>query len=100
MGFYLQVKCNSCGYKTPGIDEEHTHISPLGLKELVPCVCNDCHELFQRESIYKENEEPKTINKCVFCGSENITVLEDGKVSKCPKCGSSDIELDCIGYYF
>lgn len=100
MRFFLQEKCKSCGYKSPGYDEEHTLISALGLKELAPCVCNDCHELFQRKSIYKENKEPNIINKCVFCGSENITIIEDGIIRKCPKCGSSEIESECIGYYF
>ena len=101
MGFFIQVKCKSCGYHTPDDSHKHCLIDPMGMQELLFCVCHDCHELFQRDMQYNEGQEKLTpINRCVHCGSENITFLDDGKLGNCPKCCSGDIDLDCLGTFF
>lgn len=97
MGFYLQISCNSCGYKTPGMEDEHCLIDSMGLPEFHHCVCNQCHRIFQR-GYTKTDGKVVQENKCVFCGSEDIEVHEE--ISYCPKCSSADIEWECVGTFF
>lgn len=72
-------------------------IAPLGMPEFNPCVCNKCHQIFQRRFMKTDGKEVPE-NKCVFCGSEDIEVHEE--ISSCSKCGSTDIEWECIGTFF
>lgn len=97
MGFILQLSCKSCGYKTSSFDEPNHLISPMGMPQLCPYVCNNCHQIFQRQ-FKRVDGESVPEDKCVFCGSDDIKREE--ATTECPQCGSKDFKMECIGTFF
>lgn len=95
MSFLLKFYCNNCGYQQ---EDTHNHelIDPLGMPELYICSCNQCLNMFHRKS----NTQKKPINKCIYCGSEDIKIHDNIYSIICPSCGKNKLLVDCIGTAF
>ena len=102
MAIFFQGTCPRCGYKTiPKKGKGLVHDDDPGIaaddgmfSSLYVCSCNHCHELFQRNYV-----NGKSINKCVFCGSEDIIVhlpervgMGNLKAAPCPVCLANWLE--------
>lgn len=91
MGFLIQYTCLKCGFQTPFGDL----IEPYNIRELFVCTCNQCNSMFQREL-----RNGQAINRCIHCGSIDITINENQKPVSCPKCGEPNMKLESVGTYF
>lgn len=102
MAIFFQGTCPRCGYKTiPKDTLGYMHRYDEGIaaddgmfESMFVCSCNHCHELFQRKY-----DNGKPIDKCVFCGSNDIIVhlperigMGNLKAAPCPICLSEWVE--------
>ena len=102
MAIFFKATCPRCGYTSipkNGLGLIHDNDDGIAaddgmFESMYVCSCNHCHELFQRKYV-----NGKSINKCVFCGSEDIIVhlphregMGNLKAAPCPVCLAKWVE--------
>ena len=95
MGFIIQFECPDCGYRTPDETDPKSLIDPLDMPNFYICECCDCQNLFQRA--FKDRN---AVNRCVYCGGENIIIHPHITYISCPKCHRNHLKVRCLGTFF
>jgi len=97
-GMIALVVCNDCGYQS---DELFLDTGMMGGVDYVPAYCSNCHNI-----ISVDLEAPRGEWCCPQCdaGEESIHIDGDEVEGEsfqlhCPKCGSTNIESERVGFW-